>query len=770
MLVIMAEDKNPISPDGQEGARKNAHSAPAHNTHANSAHSSQNRLVLGIKKHGALSAFVIYLITSAVIFYPIAASFSGKIFGWSNNAYVNLWLEWWSGYSILHHAQLFRTNLIFWPLGSNLQAGFTPIALGVVASILSVLGKTAAYNLLFLFGFALSGAAMFVLAQYLIKDRRAALISGAIFAFSSAHISQAGSINSIMILWLPLFVYFTLRTINDGKSYLNLLGMALSFALATLTASIAQSQIALISLIGIIVYYIASKARRAKALNRRFAANLVLFAAMSFVFGSLVYVPLLLHGNLATDSTLAVTQSAISSFSISSYLNPLYHQLPIYTLGITYGLDKYVPFPPIEIAYIGYVSLALAIYGLYRQRGYAIWLGAAAFIALLLTLGPEVRIFGNYLPGIYSLYSHLPIIGVAYPGMFFMLSTLALGILSGIGIKEILNEFSKQDIGVLHITYIITCLIFAAIVFDFCIPFIASHNVSYTSTAVPKIYGILPKTANYSLLELPALPINSTNPYQYMAADTYYTSISHVPVIGGYVGIQNSSQYTLLYNLPLAVQAYNLQNTGAMSYSSPVYQNISNETLLTLYNYGASYIVLQKGAYNTSELDELGIYLIELFGAPIQNDNQTATFGTKSAIYNSIYSSYVAYPVIKYWNGTSAFVNGTAITEWHPSGAGAIIVYAPYQNQTAAASAYKINYINTTISIYASSPVAQNMTIDELSGNRTAIVGSIWLGKNLKLFKINAMLPSGPVGSTLLFLKKYTNEPISIAYVSFSRS
>ncbi len=750
---------------------KKAHGGISHNASLDGSKEAQHggnleRALSKISKHSFLSAFIFYLIVSMVIFYPLMASFGGRVFGFSNNAYMNLWISWWSTYALFHHAALFHTNLIYWPIGTALQPGYTPIEFGFTAGALGFLGVVSAYNLLYILSFALCGATMYLLAEYLIKDKRAAMVAGAIFAFSSAHISQSGSINNIMIFWLPLFVYFTLKTIDKQKDYLNIVGMSLSFALLALSASIAQDQMALFALIGIILYYIISKERRYFVLNLRFAANILLFAIIAFVFGSIIYLPLLQSSHTINNS-IAITQGALSSFSIASYLNPLHSSLQIYDLQIASNSSSYVPFVPIDVAYVGFLSLILAIYGVYKNRKSSIWLAVSAIIAAIMTLG------FNFLPGAYLAYLHMPIVGVAYPETFFVLFTMALGILSAMGFKEILKAHFNGHIGIKnrsYLAYAITLLVIVAIILDFYVPFLATNSISYTSINPPKIYSLLPHASNFSVLSLPALPTNTTNPYYYMASGTYYTSISHAPIVGGYIGVQNSSQYTLLYNLPLVVQAYNLQNTGSLDYSSPIYQNISNETLLTLYNYGTSYVILNKKAYNASELDSIGVYLIELFGAPIQNDNQTATFSTKSAVYNSIYKSYVAYPVIKYWNGTAAFVNGSAITEWHPSGPGAVVVYSPYQNQSAASSAYAIDYINTTISLYASAASPENMTLAELVGNKTEAIGTILVGKSLKQYKINALLPSGPIGSSIFFIKEYSNDPISVADISFSRS
>ena len=60
-----------------------------------------------------------------------------------------------------------------------------------------------------------------------------------------------------------------------------------------------------------------------------------------------------------------------------------------------------------------------------------------------------------------------------------------------------------------------------------------------------------------------------------------------------------------------------------MLYQSPVAENYTNQTLLTLYNYDVAFVALDKTAYNQSQFTQLGGYLYSVFGSPVYNDNTT---------------------------------------------------------------------------------------------------------------------------------------------------
>jgi hypothetical protein len=283
-------------------------------------------------------------------------------------------------------------------------------------------------------------------------------------------------------------------------------------------------------------------------------------------------------------------------------------------------------------------------------------------------------------------------------------------------------------------------------------------------------------TGNFSVLQLPAFA-NSYNatPNLYPGMATYYQTYSHKPLVGGYVTRENLTQELSLYNLPLAVQALNLQLSGNLSsYLSPVNQNLTNETLLTLYNYDTLFVSVERSAYTEQQLLSLEIYLLSTFGGPVYYTNTTIAFNTQAAISNSIFRSFVVYPILTYWSPTGISFNGTVMRVWIPSNPGPMIVYAPYSNLTKIQSyltSPSVQYINATLRFDA---VALNgsstLYLESLAQNRPYVIATINATSGLKSYAIPLRLVSGPMGNELFFLiSNYSRSLTGLSNITFSR-
>jgi len=86
-----------------------------------------------------------------------------------------------------------------------------------------IFGRVAGYNLLFFISFILSGFGAYLLANYFVKSKPAALIAGIIFAFAPFHIHNAMSTNAGTMHqeWLPFFVLYLFRFFNPVRNKRN---------------------------------------------------------------------------------------------------------------------------------------------------------------------------------------------------------------------------------------------------------------------------------------------------------------------------------------------------------------------------------------------------------------------------------------------------------------------------------------------------------------------------------------------------------------------
>ena len=170
-------------------------------------------------KRQYLKPFLVYLLISLVMFWQVTINIFTYVVNGHGDVYQTLFNLWWVPYAVFTlHQSPYLTNLLYYPLGANLVTQtLTPLA-GIFSVPLQWVSSGFAYNALFFSSFALSGIFMFALANYFVKNRYAAFIAGLIFAFSPMHIAQSyGHLDWTIIEWVPLFLYFYVRTINERR-------------------------------------------------------------------------------------------------------------------------------------------------------------------------------------------------------------------------------------------------------------------------------------------------------------------------------------------------------------------------------------------------------------------------------------------------------------------------------------------------------------------------------------------------------------------------
>jgi hypothetical protein len=126
---------------------------------------------------------------------------------------------------------------IFYPEKNTLAFSDAMIVPSLMAAPLVWFGvhQLVAYNLLLLSGFALSGAAMFLLVRSTTDHTGAALVAGFVFAFLPYRYMHYAHLELQMAQWMPLCLWALHRTIRDGRLRDGLL-TGLFLALQTLSS------------------------------------------------------------------------------------------------------------------------------------------------------------------------------------------------------------------------------------------------------------------------------------------------------------------------------------------------------------------------------------------------------------------------------------------------------------------------------------------------------------------------------------------------------
>ncbi|MCL5122827.1 MAG: hypothetical protein M1279_02565 [Candidatus Marsarchaeota archaeon] len=761
-------------------------------------------------------SFVIYLAIALIIFAPITANMSHMAPGSGGDMFQNLWDIWWVDYATFTlHTSIWYTNLLYPPLGYPQGVSLAYQTMSPIGSLLSLpfqlVNIIFAYNSILFISFAVSGLTMFILAEYLTKNKHAAFIAGMIFSFSAFHIAEAfAHIDWMFVAWVPLALYFFLRMLNGENNLLNPIGLGIALVLVTFMGDIEQLLMTtfmfIIIILAYLVYYAYAAYRgthqRNPVIGIPFWRSIIIAVVVTLVIGSFGFIPIistLTSHSASIKSTVNQYNSPINneaysdnllSFFLPSFYNGFFNGAATSYFGIYYT-NGYAD-PTEKISYIGYVAILLALYGIYRLgiRKTGLWILIAVVFGWM-SLGPYVQIgyspFSQApsvmsstitsIPGIYSLYHDVPLFNVVRePGRFDLIFEMSAAIMAAFGFSELAARRFKTAKSTTAAAAIV-CIIFfigsSGIVYGNAVPYVT------TPVHIPRVYSeIAADNANFTVLILPALSDqNAMDPATFMGEDTFYTAIMHKPIIGGDLTRPNQTETLYMLNLPIAVQAQSLELGAGLYYTSPVAENYTNETLLTLYNYNDGLMLVNGAGFNSTQLKEMLSYSSSVFGPAIA-DNNTYVFSTSNAISNSVYRSFVAYPLLQYWGTTSKLVNGASQTFWVPLGGGPIEVYSPYTNTTGIAnkiSSGAVQAVNTTISFEAmSSPVPITMEVGRItsSGSVQQVALLNLSSSRLLGYTVNTITESGPASPTaFVFMSNtpgYNSTSILIRNITFS--
>ncbi|MDE1856030.1 MAG: hypothetical protein KGH49_02230, partial [Candidatus Micrarchaeota archaeon] len=580
---------------------------------------------VGFKDYFLIS--IIYLAIALVMFWPVAINPAGmitggvpnSIFQGSGDSYQNLWTLWWVNYAIFTlHVTPYFTHLLYAPIGASLVTETLSPFAALFSLPFQAVSLGFAYNVIFFLDFVLSGLFMFLLADHIVKNRYAAFIAGIVFAFSPFHLMHAGvgHLNWDSIQFLPLFVLLLLRMIEEKKA-VYAAGAGVCLALVTFFGDPEQAIIALMFVVMFLLLKLSDKKYRESVLSARFAINSLVVIVVAAVICSPFLVPIaygIAHGALAAANQYNTIKSyMISSNPILSFFLPSPYNNFFSWISASYS-SVYVVNPTERVAYIGYAALALALLAIWGDRNGRFattfaWVVIALFFAWL-SLGPYVQL-GSYsdpnsgsVPGIYPAITAIPIANlVREPARFEMVVTLALAILSAIGLKELFAIRKVKDSDAARYLTIIVAIIM--LIEYNGIPITQSFINSYFfNLNISSGYNLIAQnSSNFAVMILPTIQNIGENPtvfhpQLYTGLSMYYQTVFRKPIIGGYTSRVNYTQQLQALEIPISVYGSFLQRGINFAYTSPVLENYSNLTLYWLGRYNVAYVPVIKGAYS----------------------------------------------------------------------------------------------------------------------------------------------------------------------------
>jgi hypothetical protein len=377
-----------------------------------------------------------YALISLVATWPLLTHLHGWVPG-SGDWGQNMWALWWTRYALVSLGQPpFFTHYLFYPEGVTLLFHPLDVADGLLAlPLYGLLGGDVSYNLMVLLSFVLGGWGVYLLALYLAGQRAAAFIAGLIFVLSPYHFLRLdlGHLNLATLQWLPFYILFLLKFVQQGSRRSALLAV---FCLV-FTALHSWYYVLYCGLLTLAVWFWPGQATR--FMTRLGRTTLVLGAAV------VVLMPLLIPMVRLLGETRLVGAH-----------NPLRHSVD--------GLSFWVPGPPSTwaawfedvwiayaaqqrepgaSAYLGYTVVGLCLIGLlgHARRRQAVWWLAVALGFTLLSLGPQLQIDGQLLdlPLPYHVLARLaPAFSITgIPGRFVVMTSLALSLLAAYGLAAL---------------------------------------------------------------------------------------------------------------------------------------------------------------------------------------------------------------------------------------------------------------------------------------------------------------------------------------------
>ncbi len=390
---------------------------------------------------------VCYLLLTVVMTWPVAAHPGTHLPGGSVDLWSHQWTFWWIKRCFENRQNPFYTSLLFHPVGVSLaNHNIAWINIALWLPLQAIVGSTTAYSLIFMAVFALNGFAVFLLAHRVTSSLPAAFIGGLVYGFWPYILSHYGQPNMMMACWLPLALLFLQRTLDQGRKR-----DALLAAIFLALTGVGRWQMLVMGsfLIGLYTLYRVLGERACR--NRRSLGLLVLIvvAAGTLMLPLAAPVAVAQLGRQYPED-LFIGDQTKGQTDLLAYVLPSRNH-PLWSDALLRVYENFVD-NKVYVAFLGYTTLALALYGTVKNWKQARFWLVAALMYIVLALGPQLRVNGqlySQIPMPYRLIDNVPLIQlVRNPDRFNVILGLPVGMLVALGTEALLRSrlLSRQPI------------------------------------------------------------------------------------------------------------------------------------------------------------------------------------------------------------------------------------------------------------------------------------------------------------------------------------
>jgi hypothetical protein len=364
-----------------------------------------------------------------------------------------LWFLKWAQYALWHGHNPFYSSFLNYPVGLNLLANTSMLALGSFFSPLTAwLGPVVTWNVLIRLAVTLSAFCMCTVLRRWTTWWPAAFVGGLLYAFSAYFTVYGSGYLFLVFVAVPPLIFLLLHEIMVRQQWrAGRVGVLLGVAIAVqyfISAEILTCTL-LLAAIGWVIYIVANRGalRPRRSYIQTALAYAIVLAAMLLV----VPVLFMLFG---TAHISGVPQLAGGSGDLLGAIVPGTYQAidPSSTKDIWTQFNAYFYSATLYLGIPLIVVLATFVVWL-RKRGIVLFAAVMALVAFVFSLGSTLHVdqHATGVPLPFSLLSHLPIFDGIVSTRFSLFTNLFAAVILAVGLDQLFRRL--RDPNQIHLNW-----------------------------------------------------------------------------------------------------------------------------------------------------------------------------------------------------------------------------------------------------------------------------------------------------------------------------